>query len=193
MLKGIFNFLNAQWESIDMVADETGGVNVDWDIENLIVAGSGLMRGVYAINQLGGIHKLDTRLDGRDRVVTAIGQPATTYSVPASITTRQYTMGTMDRKRFNQFELHVESSSTNTSNFDILAETENPDSDINLQSLSTYIDGDVLAAGEDVSIRGRIGNRRGYGIQYTINNTQGRPKIRAIETEGAISFRSSAI
>ena len=187
----IFNFLNAQWESIDMVADETGGVNVDWDIENLIVAGSGLMRGVYAINQLGGIHKLDTRLDGRDRVVTAIGQPATTYSVPASITTRQYTMGTMDRKRFNQFELHVESSSTNTSNFDILAETENPDSDINLQSLSTYIDGDVLAAGEDVSIRGRIGNRRGYGIQYTINNTQGRPKIRAIETEGAISFRSS--
>jgi len=187
----IFNFLNAQWESIDMVADETGGVNKEWDIENLIVAGSGTARGVYAINQLGGIHKLDTRLDGRDRVVTSIGQADTSYSVPASITTRQYTMGTMDRKRFNQFELHVESSSTNTSNFDILAETENPDSDIDLQSLSTYIDGDVLAVGEDVSIRGRIGNRRGYGIQYTINNTQGRPRIRAIETEGALSFRSS--
>jgi len=187
----IFNFLNAQWESIDMVADETGGVNKEWDIENLIVAGNGSARGVYAINQLGGIHKLDTRLDGRDRVVTSIGQPDTTYGVPASITTRQYTLGAMDRKNWKQFEMHVESSSTNTSNFDISAETENPDSDIPLQSLSDYISGDSLPAGEDVSIRARIGNRRGYGIQYTINNTQGRPKIRAIETNGSISFRST--
>ena len=87
--------------------------------------------------------------------------------------------------------MHVESNSTNTSNFDISAETENPDSDIPLQSLSDYISGDSLPAGEDVSIRARIGNRRGYGIQYTINNTQGRPKIRAIETNGSISFRST--
>ncbi|MDB4028282.1 hypothetical protein N9459_03765 [Flavobacteriaceae bacterium] len=181
----IFNFLNSQWESIDMVD------NVDWDIENLIVAGSGLARGVYAINQLGGIHRLDTRLDGRDRVVTAIGQPDTTYSVPASITTRQYTMGTMDRKRFNQFELHVESSSTNTSDFDMSAETENPDANISLAPLSSYVDGDSLDAGEDISIRSRLGNYRGYGIQFTINNTQGRPRIRAIETNGSISFRST--
>jgi hypothetical protein len=181
----IFNFLNKQWESIDTVD------NPDWDIENLIVAGEGDNRGVYAINQLGGIHRLDTRLDGRDRVVTAIGVPSNTYGVPASITTRQYTLGTMDRKRFNQFEMHVESSSTNVSNFDITAETENPDADIGLQSLSDYIDGETLAAGEDVSIRGRIGNRRGYGIQFTVNNTQGRPRIRAIEANGAISFRST--
>ena len=181
----IFNFLNSQWESIDMVD------NVDWDIENLIVAGSGLARGVYAINQLGGIHRLDTRLDGRDRVVTAIGQPDTTSSVPASITTRQYTMGTMDRKRFNQFELHVESSSTNTSDFDMSAETENPDANIPLAPLSSYVDGDSLDAGEDISIRSRLGNYRGYGIQFTINNTQGRPRIRAIETNGSISFRST--
>ena len=181
----IFNFLNLQWESIDTVD------NANWDIENLIVAGEGTNRGVYAINQLGGIHRLDTRLDGRDRVVTAIGVPSNTYGIPASITTRQYTLGTMDRKRFNQFEMHVESSSTNVSNFDITAETENPDANIGLQSLSDYIDGETLAAGEDVSIRGRIGNRRGYGIQFTINNTQGRPRIRAIEANGAISFRST--
>tara|TARA_R110000803_G_scaffold93521_4_gene161035 strand:- start:793 stop:1878 length:1086 start_codon:yes stop_codon:yes gene_type:complete len=181
----IFNFLNSQWESIDMVD------NVDWDIDNLIVAGSGLARGVYAINQLGGIHRLDTRLDGRDRVVTAIGQPDTTYSVPASITTRQYTMGTMDRKRFNQFELHAESSSTNKSNFDMSAETENPDANIPLAPLSSYVDGDSLDEGEDVSIRSRLGNYRGYGIQFTINNTQGRPKIRAIEANGSISYRST--
>lgn len=182
----IFNFINSQWESIDTVSD------AEWDIENLIVAGAGVSRGVYAINRLGGIHKLDTRLDGRDRVVTSIGAPLReTYPIPASITTRQYTLGAIDRKNWKQFDMHVESSDSGTSNFDISAETENPDSDIPLQSLSDYITGDSLAAGEDVSIRGRLGNRRGYGIQYTINNTQGRPKIRAIETNGSISFRST--
>jgi hypothetical protein len=55
----IYNFLNKQWESIDSVNSE------DWDIENLIVAGEGSKRGVYAINQLGGIHKIDSRLTGR--------------------------------------------------------------------------------------------------------------------------------
>jgi hypothetical protein len=50
--------------------------------------------------------------------------------------------------------------------------------------------GSALAVDEDVSIRGRIGNRRGYGIQFTINNTSGRPRIRAIEVEGSVSMRS---
>jgi hypothetical protein len=181
----IYNFLNTQWESIDTVD------NPDWDIENLIVAGEGDNRGVYAINQLGGIHKIDSRLEGTDRVVTVIGQDAETYNIPASITTRNYTMGTMERKKFNQFEMHVESSKVNSSNFDISAEVENPDANIVLAPLSSYVKGDALSAGEDASIRARIGNYRGYGLQFTINNTQGRPRIRSIEVNGSISYRST--
>ena len=181
----IYNFLNKQWESIDTVD------NPDWDIENLIVAGEGDNRGVYAINQLGGIHKIDSRLEGADRVVTVIGQDAETYNIPASITTRNYTMGTMERKKFNQFEMHVESSEVNSSNFDISAEVENPDANIVLPPLSSYVKGDALSAGEDASIRARIGNYRGYGLQFTINNTQGRPRIRSIEVNGSISYRST--
>jgi hypothetical protein len=61
---------------------------------------------------------------------------------------------------------------------------------------STYTQGGeslptTLAEGEDVSIRGRIGNRRGYGLQFTFNNTTGRPRIRAIEADGSASFRST--
>ena len=86
--------------------------------------------------------------------------------------------------------MHVQSSDDNESNFDISAETENPDATTSLGTLSGFV-GSNLSAGEDVSIRGRIGNRRGYGIQFTINNTVGRPRLRALDVDGSISFRST--
>jgi len=49
----------------------------------------------------------------------------------------------------------------------------------------------IYLKAEDVSIRGRIGNRRGHGIQFTVNNTQGRPRIRSLQTQGSTSFRST--
>lgn len=282
----IYNFLNKQWESIDSVD------NADWDIENLIVAGDGNQRGVYAINKLGGIHRMDQREQGDDFVNVSIGGSSVTEPIKASVTTRQYTLGSMDRKKWKEFEVHVESSSSNSSDLDISAETENPDASIDLGSLSsfnlqkvqesvtlsgfsdsgangtytfteeldlgapvyvynkgsrslhwipvgpvlqvknesgtdiyygfspstspalsdgsfidasngnpvsgssTYTQGGEsvptkLPASEDVSIRGRIGNRRGHGIQFTFNNTTGRPRIRAVQVQGSESFRST--
>ena len=180
----VYNFLNKQWESVDT----TG--STDWDIENLVIAGDGAQRGVYAINRFGGIHKLDQRVDGEDRIVTFIGGESEGIDIPASITTRQYTLGTLDRKRWKEFDIHVQSSEDNASDFDISIETENPDTVESLGSLSTF-NGSALDIDEDVSIRGRIGNRRGYGLQFTINNTSGRPRIRAIETEGSTAMRST--
>jgi len=279
----IYNFLNKQWESIDSVD------NADWDIENLIVAGDGNQRGVYAINKLGGIHRMDKREQGDDLVNVSIGGSPVTEPIKASVTTRQYTLGSMDRKKWKEFEVHVESSESNSSDLDISAETENPDANLELGSLSSYnlnesddsvilsgfddanqngtyvfdpslstetikiytkgtlkvrwipalsyletpngyyslasslstsptaVAGDEwyeptngdqvngasrygsggslvptnLPAGEDVSIRGRIGNRRGHGIQFTFNNTTGRPRIRAVQVQGSESFRST--
>jgi hypothetical protein len=180
----VYNFLNQQWESIDTTS------NVNWDIESLIVSGDGSDRGVYAINQLGGIHRLDYRVDGVDRIVTAIGEESKGINIDAAISTRQYTLGSMERKRWKEFDLHVQSSDTNDSDLTIQVETENPDATIALGTLSSF-NGSVLPAGEDVSIRGRIGNKRGYGIQFTFNNTTGRPRIRAIEVDGSTTFRST--
>jgi hypothetical protein len=181
----IYNFLNKQWESIDNV-DST-----DWDIENLIVAGEGSQRGVYAINRLGGIHKVDARLQGDDLINVSIGGSDETKTVKGSITTRQYTFGNMSRKNWKEFQMHVESSADNASNFDLSAETENPDGTFTLGTLNSFNGNANLPKAEDVSIRGRIGNRRGHGIQFTVNNTQGRPRIRSIQTQGATSFRST--
>ena len=181
----VYSFLNKQWESIDTVD------NTEWDVENLIVAGRGDERGVYAVNALGGVHRLDYREDGLDRVVAEIGGDDITYDIKSSMTTRQYTIGTMERKKWKEFDLHVQSSDDYRSDLTITAETENPDANFNLGTLSSYNDQDTLAEGEDVSIRGRIGNRRGYGLQFTFNNTTGRPRIRAIEADGSASFRST--
>ena len=87
--------------------------------------------------------------------------------------------------------MHVESSADNVSNFDLSAETENPDASITLGTLNSLNGNANLAVAEDVSIRGRIGNRRGHGIQFTVNNTQGRPRIRSLQTQGSTSFRST--
>jgi len=180
----VYNFLNKQWESIDQVAD------TDFHISNLLVVGEGDARGVYAVNDLGGVQKLDERVDGVDRLITQIGGSQKNINVPGSLTTRQYTLGSLERKNWKQFEMHVESGASTVSNFNISAETENPDFNIPVGTLSDFV-GSTLSEAEDVSIRGRIGNRRGYGIQFTINNTVGRPKIRAIEADGSISFRST--
>lgn len=180
----VFNFLNKQWESVDAIDD------ANFHVSNLIVAGEGNTRGVYVTNDIGGIHKLESRVDGVDRIMTQAGGVQTNPDILTSITTRQYTLGTMDRKRWKEFDLHVQSSDSNSSNFDISIETENPDANLTLGSLSSY-NGSDLAVGEDVSIRGRIGNQRGYGLQLTINNTSGRPRIRALEVQGGLAMRSN--
>lgn len=183
----VYNFVNSQWESIDSVDNEL------FDFEKLIVAGDGEFRGVYAVNSFGGVHRLETRLDGVDRVAAnpSASSLITSHQIPASMVTRQYTVRSSDRKKWNTFEITTESSPERASDFNISAETENIDYNLNLGSLSERLGGSSLEAGEDVSIRGRIGNTRAYGIQFTINNTSGRPRIRSLKTTGGLSFQST--
>jgi hypothetical protein len=185
----IYNFINKQWESVDT----TNAPN--WDVADLLVAGKKSDRAVYAINSLGGLHRIDARVDATDVLATEIpvsGQEASdSYAIPASVTTRQYTLGNLDRKRWNNFELHLQSSPDNESNLRISAELENIDAAVALGTLSSLNSGENLGVGEDVSIRGRIGNRRAYGMQVTLDNTVGRPRFRAIKVAGAEAFRST--
>ena len=187
----IFNFINKQWESIDTVNSLATG----WNIANLIVAGKKSDRAVYAVNTLGGLHRLDVRVGASDLLSTEIpvqGQEASVaYDIPASVTTRQFTMGTMNRKRWNSFELHVQSSVDNESDLSISAELENIDAVVELGTLNKLNSGTNLAIDEDVSVRGRIGNNRAYGMQVTLNNTVGRPRFRGIRVSAAEAFRST--
>lgn len=179
----VFNLLNQQWESVDIVAGD------GWDVSNLISAGSGGINKLYAVNRLGGIHILQDREDDVDVVALGVAVPSASVRPTSYGTTRQYNFGDSDRKKFNSFELHTESTSTNTSNATISVETENVDSTTTLGNLSTYL-GSVLAISEDASVRGRIGNMRGYGIQMTFTPTQGRPLLRMAKINAMSSFNS---
>ena len=191
----IFNFLNKKWESIDNVGRVArDGQNISWDIQNLLVAGEGNDRAVYAINSLGGIHKIDgssTTTD--DNLVTRIG--SSTQSVPfiPILRTRQFNFQKSQRKKWNEFELQVESNDSLSSDLSIIVTTENNDNVLQLGNLSDYIttSGGSLSANEEVSIRGRIGNARAYGLDAKFIVTSGKPRIKLFKVTGGLSFNST--
>jgi hypothetical protein len=170
----VYNFLTQGWESVDTVDTP------NWNVRNLIRAGADSLNKLYAVNSFGGIHVIDDRDDDNDVIINQVSFAATPHDIVSYVTTRQYTAGTMDRKRYNSFELQLESSESNESDATISLETENPDSVEALDSVGTLL-GEKLAVAEDASVRGRCNNVRGYGAQFTISPTQGRPKIRALK------------
>ena len=179
----IYNFLNQQWESLDSISDN------DWEYTHLLVGGSGDKRGVYVVNRTGAVHKYEERSDDSDRFITILGESSKTSIVSASAVTRMFTVGSIDRKKWNNFELHLQSSENNVSNANLEAITENNDGIIDLGSVS-QLNGQELAIDEDVSLRGRFGNKRAYGLQFKLTTTKGRPRLRALKVAGAITFRS---
>lgn len=192
----IYNFLNKSWESVDTVnnVDTDGNSFSSFEFTKLLVAGKGLKRGVYVTNTDGGIHKLEVFDDGIDRVITDIGTTTEKETrVQGSATTRMFTLGSIDRKKFNNFELHLQSGPDNSSDVSISAVSENLDSEpaLDLKNASDYVGG-VIAPDEDVSVRGRIGNKRAYGLQMTLTSILGRPRFRSLKIAGAETFRSTS-
>ncbi len=205
----IYNFLNKSWESIDTVnnVDTDGNTFSSFEFTKLLVAGKGLKRGVYVTNTDGGIHRLEVFADGIDRVITDIGSTTEKETrVQGSATTRMFTLGSIDRKKFNNFELHLQSGLDNSSDVSISAVSENLDSEpaLNLTPSGTVgttygpfknsdgFDQSSIPSGEDVSVRGRIGNKRAYGLQLTLTSTLGRPRFRSLKIAGAETFRSTS-
>jgi hypothetical protein len=176
----VYNFLNQGWESLDTVDSAA------WSIQNLLVGENGGLGSLYTISSSGSIHVVDNREDANDYLSLYAGIDPTTYAIDSSLRTRQYTFGTLDRKKFNAYEVHLESSDSETSNADLSVDVENPDSTETLTTVSSLL-GANLAISEDASLRGRIGNKRGYGIQMTVAPTNGRPKVRAVKVQAAIT------
>jgi hypothetical protein len=181
----VYNVLNGGWESMDTV--NTSG----WDVANLVTANPDGLDRLYAISGYGGIHEVDAREDDSDVVFTYPGIAPVTTRPESYVTTRQYIMGSSARKRFKEFELHVESTDTNTSNATISAETENMDSTVTLGTVAALNEGASVPVSEDASLRGRIGGVRGYGLQFTFTPTVGRPKLRMVKLSADEAQRSN--
>lgn len=179
----VYNVLNGGWESLDSVNSN------GWDVSKFISGGDGINK-LYAVNRFGGVHILDSREDNLDRVYLLAGAAAQTVQISGYATSRQFTMNSSERKKFNNFALHVESSASNQSDGVISVETENIDSETDLGTIFGYLGG-FLPVSEDAEIRGRIGNIRAYGLQVTFTPTQGRPKLRMIKLSSSPTFRAT--
>ena len=176
----IYNFLNGGWESVDEIS------SVGLDVQGFIPASSGGLNRLFIVSASGAIHEIDSREDGRDRLSLFAGIDAALYDVNSTFTTRQYTNGMLDRKTFSGYDLHVQSSDSGASDAVISGEVENPDWSGTLTTIRGLL-GDNLAVGEDAALRGRIGNKRGYGFQLTVAPSTGRPKVRAVKVTATVT------
>lgn len=187
----VFNLLNNGWESLDLINSN------QWNIIGFVRSGAGTVNRLHTVSKEGGIHIIDesgvTEGDYYDKIclVMSATPVISQLDINSILTTRQYTYSTIDRKRFNSYELHLESASNWQSDANISVEIENPDSSVSLGSVLSVF-GNYVAAGEDVSLRSRIGNNRGYGAQFTVAPIQGRPKIRAVKITGAVQNGSTS-
>ena len=179
----VYNLLNQGWESVDLIEQQ------GWDVANFITSGAGGVNRLFAINRFGGINEMEFRVDDVDNIYTFPGLPASFYHVESEALTREFTFQSPERKKFNSFEIHTESSETNNSDATIDAVSENLDSDFELGTISGIL-GEVLSVGEDSSLRGRIGNIRAYGMQLRYTPTAGRPKLRLVKLTASPTFRA---
>ena len=174
----VYNFLTKAWESDDFYGDQS------FSIEKLIIAGTGEKRGVYAVNTLGGVHQLEaSSTDTQDATISSIGGSTNLSHINTRLTTRQYNLGTIDRKKWNNYEIVFGSSLLNTSaGLAIVFVFENKDT----SRLATR----YTTSDEGVSFRGRIGNFRAYGAQAEITVESGRIRLNQLKIAGALTFKS---
>ena len=181
----IYNFINKAWESVDSVTDS------NFEYINLIVGGKGSKKGVYVVNKSGAIHRLDATDSGNDSIISVVGGSLTSSPITSSCTTRMFTLNSIDRKKWNNFEIQAQSGLGSSCDFNLTGVTENIDATLDLKSASEIL-GSTISADEDVSIRGRIGNQRGYGFQLTLAKTIGRPRLRSLKVAGSETKRSTS-
>ncbi len=145
----VFNFLNKAGESVDTYLDNF------FSIDKLIVAGTGDKRGVYAVNSQGGVHQLEaSTATALDRTISRIGAEPRINNIYTTLKTRQYNMGTIDRKKWNNYEI-------------VAGSADGSEADIGVEIITENIDRAGISRGfnfitdEGVSNRARIGKIRG--------------------------------
>ena len=179
----IYNFLNQGWESVDSVADSR------WNILNFHIARSGERNDLYAVNSLGGVHRLDAVDYDFDELALIPGENLELVRVSSELQTRQYDNESLDRKRYTELQVQLGNSAM-TSEADFAFETEDIDSSITVGSISTLL-GETLPPNEDASLRGRIGGLRGQGGIITVTPQTGRPRVKSVRVLATQAFGST--
>jgi hypothetical protein len=182
----VFNFLNKGWESID-----TFGAG-DFIIKNLISGSAAERNSIYAVTSLGGLHELEAADTSNDSLVS--DGIVTSFSINSSLTTRGYSFGNLDRKRFTDGQITMQCIDSGLGEYSISFAAEDPDNNQSIGTTTTFLDGVVLGTGavnedETGNIRFRLGGIRGYVGSLTLTRTIGSPKITSLKVTGSVTNR----
>lgn len=188
----VFNTLNKEWESIDTYP-------IGLYADDMFVAAYGSQKRMYILTrfagagQYGGVFLTEEREDG-DMYTGATGIPLLPFYLPftllssapqtspinSSVTTREYTLGTSNEKRFSSSELQF-----NNAEGDIVGITVygiDPDSEEEV--LRYTFEGDT-----DGTLRPRLGIR-GSAVQAKVDFITGRPSLKGVAVYAMMANRA---
>lgn len=182
----VYNFINRGWESVDSTAASS------FSVLNMHEARSGKRNDLYAVTNEGSIVQITNTSKIKDILVNGIGTEDTSeFAVPSDFLSRQFTAGTLERKKWNRLESHVRADDSAAADGAFAIVVEDPDSETALDTISDVFDGEQLPAGEGLTYRARCGNIRGYGAQVRFTPTIGRPRVRTAKLLATLTSRST--
>jgi len=184
----VYNFLNKGWESIDTYG------NNQFIITDYITASGGVRNNLYTVTSNGGLHQMEFAESINDRLsVSNIDGTIVTPQIAASLTSRGYNFGNLDRKRFTDTQVQMQNLAGETGEYNISFAAEDPDFAAAIGTTSTFLGGMLTPSttneAETATIRCRIGGVRGFTGTLILNRTQGSPKIHSIMVAGSVTNR----
>jgi hypothetical protein len=183
----VYNFLNKGWESLDTFGDSR------FLIKDFVIGSASERNNIYAVTSNGGLHQLEASESSNDTLNVDNSAAVVSPTINASLTTRGYDLGTMERKRFTDAQINIQSLPGQNSEYNIAFAAEDPDDAQTIGTTTTLLGGlltpSTATEAETASIRCRLGGIRGFTGTMILTRTVGSPKINSIKVAGSVTNR----
>ena len=183
----VYNFLNKGWESLDTFGDSR------FLIKNFVIGSASERNNIYVVTSNGGLHQIEASESSNDTLNVDNSAAIVSPTINASLTTRGYDLGTMERKRFTDAQINIQSLPGQNSEYNIAFAAEDPDDAQTIGTTTTLLGGLLtptsVTEAETASIRCRLGGIRGFTGTMILTRTIGSPKINSIKVAGSVTNR----
>ena len=183
----VYNFLNKGWESLDTFGDSR------FLIKDFVIGSASERSNIYVVTSNGGLHQIEASESSNDTLNVDNSAAVVSPAIDASLTTRGYDLGTMERKRFTDAQINIQSLPGQNSEYDIAFAAEDPDDAQTIGTTSDLLGGLLTPTSateaETASIRCRLGGIRGFTGTMILTRTIGSPKINSIKVAGSVTNR----
>jgi hypothetical protein len=183
----VYNFLNKGWESLDTFGDSR------FLIKDFVIGSASERNNLYAVTPNGGLHQIEASESSNDTLNVDNSAAVVSPTINASLTTRGYDLGTMERKRFTDAQVNIQSLPGQNSEYDIAFAAEDPDDAQSIGTTTTLLGGlltpSTATEAETASIRCRLGGIRGFTGTMILTRTIGSPKVNSVKVAGSVTNR----